>query len=457
MHAPSPQPADKVVVLGGGIAGLTAAHELAAAGQRVVLLEASSQLGGLGTYFHWNGLDVDKFYHCQMPSDDDLLQLIDDVGMTDQMYWKPTRMGFIVRGKRYAFNGALDLLRFTPLRFLERIRFGIVSLLLRRLGEGKDLDHTRIEDWLTSLYGKRIWEKLLRPLFQSKFGPAAGDMPALYIWERLGREKNTVSRGYLKGGMKALIDAIERKLLALGVEIRLDAEVQSIDETSSGQVEVRLQDGSLVAGDWCVSTLPLPLLGRSISGTTLQDKVRIPEVRYQGVVNAMFFLKRPLDNHYWAPVVDSGTDFDGVVEITELIDTEHFGGHHVAYVMKYCDRESELFQEPAEEIAERWKRQLLSLYPDLEISEGDVADVRAFKAPFVEPAYPLGYSELKPEINENGTRLFLATSSQVYPRITAWNSSVWMSRQVAKRLLERINSDKQGLATSAPVARKLAA
>ena len=456
MPTPSPLPqAEKIAVLGGGIAGLTAAHELATAGHRVVLIEASQQLGGLGTYFNWNGLDVDKFYHCQMPSDDDLLQLIDDVGMTDQMYWKPTRMGFVVKGKRYSFNGALDLLKFWPLNFFERIRFGVISLLLRRLGEGKDLDNIRIEDWLVDLYGKGIWRKILQPLFQSKFGPAAGDMPALYIWERLGREKNTVSRGYLKGGMKALLDAIEAKLVKLGVEIRKDAAVTKVDEITGYGIEIKLNGGSKIDADWCVSTLPLPLLRQALEDTYLEDKVRIPDVRYQGVVNAMFFLKRPLDNYYWAPVMDSGAEFDGVVEITELIDTEHFDGHHVAYVMKYCDRDSDLFHEPASEIGERWTQQLLALYPDLDISEADVADVRVFKAPFVEPAYPLGYSNLKPEINEHGARLYLATSSQVYPRITAWNSSVWMSKQVVQQLLTRIAGEEH---TAAPkLEEKLAA
>lgn len=438
MPTPSLPRAETVAVLGGGIAGLTAAHELAAAGHKVVLLELANQLGGLGTYFDWNGLDVDKFYHCQMPSDDDLLQLIDDVGMTDQMYWKPTRMGFVVSGKRYSFNGALDLLKFAPLNFFERIRFGVISLLLRKLGEGKDLDNTRIEDWLTSLYGKSIWRKILRPLFQSKFGPAAGDMPALYIWERLGREKNTVSRGYLKGGMKALIDAIEAKLVKLGVDIHTGVAVEKMDEITGYGVEVGLNNGIKIEADWAISTLPLPLLKTAIEDTHLEDKVRIPDVRYQGVVNAMFFLKRPLDNYYWAPVVDSGTEFDGVVEITELIDTEHFGGHHVAYVMKYCDRDSKLFKQPEEEIAQRWTQQLLALYPDLEVTTDDVDDVRVFKAPFVEPAYPLGYSELKPQVNEHNSRLYLATSSQVYPRITAWNSSVWMSKQVVRQLLTRI-------------------
>lgn len=439
MLSADPSPTS-IAVIGGGISGLTAALELARSGHSVTLLESSDRLGGLGAWFDWNGHGVDQFYHCQMPSDDDLLQLIDDVGMSRQMYWKPTRMGFIVKGKRYAFNGPIDLLKFDPLTLVERIRFGVISLLLRQLGKGRDLDNIRIEDWLSGLYGKAIWEKILRPLFQSKFGPAAGGMPALYIWERLGREKNTVSRGYLRGGLKALVDAIEKKLVNLGVEIRKNVSVNSIDETGDGRVVIELADGKALSADWCVSTIPLSLLEQAVRGTRLEKAYPAPPIRYQGVVNGIFFLKRPLDNYYWTPVVDSGTEFDGIVEMTELIDTAHYGGHHVAYVMKYCDRESPLFLEPSERIAARWKKQLISLYPDLDLGEEDIVDCRIFKAPFVEPAYPLGYGSLKPPLDNGKNRLLLATSAQVYPRITAWNSSVWLARQTAKLLLERIRA-----------------
>jgi protoporphyrinogen oxidase len=127
------------------------------------------------------------------------------------------------------------------------------------------------------------------------------------------------------------------------------------------------------------------------------------------------------------------------------VDPSHYGGHHVAYVMKYCDRESGLFQEPEQEIAARWKSQLLSLYPDLRLNEEDVVDVEIFKAPFVEPAYPLGYSALKPAIHDGSSRLFLATSSQVYPRITAWNSSVRLAKQVVKELVRREAAENTGI------------
>ena len=56
-----------VIVIGGGIAGLAAAHKLARDGYGVTLLESGSKLGGLGTYFKNGDLWIDKFYtaRCQ--------------------------------------------------------------------------------------------------------------------------------------------------------------------------------------------------------------------------------------------------------------------------------------------------------------------------------------------------------------------------------------------------------
>src|SRR4051812_46525131 len=191
-----------VVVVGGGVCGLAAAHRLAHAGTRVTLLESSDQLGGLGTFFPTGDRWVERFYHCVMPTDDSLLALLGAIGVRDRIRWRRTRMGMVVDGEHYGFNSALDLLRFTPLRWRDRVRFGVVSLLLRRLGRGKDLDDLRAEDWLRGLYGDVIWSQLFAPMFGSKFGEAFGDVPALYLWQRLGRESNVATRGYPDGGYK---------------------------------------------------------------------------------------------------------------------------------------------------------------------------------------------------------------------------------------------------------------
>ncbi|HUQ58466.1 NAD(P)/FAD-dependent oxidoreductase [Lentzea sp.] len=422
---------ERVVVIGGGICGLATAHRLVRAGLPVTLLEASDQLGGLGTFFSSHDQWVERFYHCVMPTDSALLALLDEVGLKESVGWRPTRMGMVVDGVHRSFNSAMDLLGFTPLSLVDRIRFGVVSLLLRRLGQGRDLDLVRTEDWLRGLYGDRIWSLLLAPMFGAKFGSAFGDVPALYVWQRLGRESNEAVRGYPSGGYKSVIDALRASIEAGGGEVRTSAPVRRLEATPD-RVAVTLDGGEVLEAGRAVSTVPLPTL-RSIADDELAS--RLPDVRlpYQGVVNTLFFLRKPLSGHYWAPVLRSGTDFDGVIEMTPLAGSERYGDRHLVYVMRYTDRESALYREDESSIARRWTEQLLSIHTGL--TADDVDEVRVFKAPFVEPVYPLGYLTQRPSVEVPGTPLLLATTAHVYPNVTSWNSSVELSRAVTDLLL----------------------
>ncbi|RKT55442.1 protoporphyrinogen oxidase [Saccharothrix australiensis] len=422
----------RVAVLGGGICGLATAYRLARSGADVTLLEGSDQLGGLGTFFRWRNGWVERFYHCLMPTDDDLLGLLGELGLRDAVRWRRTSMGMVVDGCHYPFNSALDLLRFRPLPPHDRVRFGVVSLLLRRLGRGKDLDRLRTEDWLRGVYGDRVWRRLLAPMFGSKFGAAFGDVPALYLWERLGRESNVSVRGYPAGGYKAVIDALASAIERAGGVVRTAAPVRRL-AVDGGRALVTVAGGGTVPADRVVSTLPLPVL-REVADADLLPL--LPDVRlpYQGVVNALFFLRRPLSPHYWAPVVRSGTDFDGVIGMSAL--TGPVDGRHLVYVMRYTDRESALYRADPRRIAARWTKQLVGLYPDL--TSADVNDVRVFKAPFVEPVYPLGYLSRRPPVEVAGTPLLLATTAHVYPAVTSWNSSVGLANRVAGVLVDAV-------------------
>ena len=72
----------RVAILGGGITGLTSAFYLLREGADVTVFESRPQLGGLATYFNFGKFSWDKFYHCILTSDQPLLQLIDDLGLT---------------------------------------------------------------------------------------------------------------------------------------------------------------------------------------------------------------------------------------------------------------------------------------------------------------------------------------------------------------------------------------
>ncbi len=423
-----------IAVIGGGICGLAAAHRLARDGVRVTLLEAGDQLGGLGSFFPYRDKWVERFYHCVMPTDDDLLRLLEELDLKDSVRWRETTMGMVVGGRRYRFNSALDLLRFTPLRLPDRVRFGAVSLLLRRLGKGRELDTLRTEDWLRGLYGRRVWEELLAPMFGSKFGSSFGDVPALYLWQRLGRERNVSTRGYPDGGYKAIIDALRVSIESAGGTVRTSTPVLRLRSTAGGS-SLTLGDGEVLTAEQVISTVPLPML-RGLADEELAALLPRTELPYQGVVTAAFFLRRPLTGHYWTPVLRSETGFDGVVEMSALTGAEAYGGSHLVYVMRYTDRASRLYRRDAAETAARWTAQLTGLFPEL--APDDVEEVRVFKAPFVEPVYPLGYLALRPPTTVDGTSLRLATTAHVYPDVTSWNSSVKLANDVTGRILDDI-------------------
>ncbi|KZB81062.1 FAD-dependent oxidoreductase [Amycolatopsis regifaucium] len=424
----------QVAVIGGGICGLAAAHRLARHGVPVTLLEASDQLGGLGTFFSHRDQWVERFYHCVMPTDDELLGLLDELGMKNSVRWCKTTMGMIVDGRRHRFNSAVDLLRFTPLPFHDRVRFGAVSLLLRRLGRGRDLDTLRTEDWLRGLYGSRVWEELLGPMFGSKFGSSFGDVPALYLWQRLGRERNVATRGYPEGGYKAIIDALRTSIEEAGGTVRTSTPVRSLRSTATGS-SLTLADGEVLDVQKVISTVPIPLL-RQLADAGLAALLPSLELPYQGVVTGAFFLRRPLTGHYWTPVLRSNTGFDGIVEMSALSGAEAHGGSHLVYVMRYTEHTSRLYRGDDDEISARWTTQLLDLFPELE--PGDVEEVRVFKAPFVEPIHPLGYLARRPPVAVAGTGLLLATTAHVYPDVTSWNSSVKLVNSVTRGVLEEI-------------------
>lgn len=420
-----------VAVIGGGICGLAAAHRLAHRGTRVTLLESSDQLGGLGTFFPHGDRWIERFYHCVMPSDASLLALLGELGLRDAVQWRETTMGMVVDGRRHPFNSALDLLRFSPLRLHDRVRFGVVSLLLRRLGRGRDLDTLRTEDWLRGLYGDVVWERLFAPMFGSKFGPSFGDVPALYLWQRLGRERNVATRGYPDGGYKTIIDALRTSIEDAGGVVCTSSPVRRLHSTG-GRSVLTLTGGEVLDADHVVSTVPLPQL-RRIADEALAARLPETDLPYQGVVTGVFFLRKPVTEHYWTPVLHSGTEFDGVVAMSALAGTT--GGQHLVYVMHYTDRDSQLYLDDDTAIAARWSAQLRGLYPEL--GAGDIEEVRVFKAPFVEPVYPLGYLAARPPVTVDGTGLLLATTAHVYPDVTSWNSSVTLANDVVALLADR--------------------
>jgi protoporphyrinogen oxidase len=421
-----------IAILGGGISGLTCALRLAQEGKCVTLIEGSDQLGGLGTFFEHDGRTFEKFYHCMLPSDGPLLRLLENLGIRDDVYWKPTTFAYAHQGRFFPLNTALDLLKFAPLRFLDRIRVGITGLY-GRLVSDKGLDDVTTVKWLTKLSGKRAFAKFWQPMLEAKFGDRYHDVPALWFWTRFNREKgesNGECKGYIKGGYKHITDTFARVLNAHGGTIRLKTTVKQMDLDDEGRVAITTSAG-VEKFDQVVVTLPTPQVEKLIGPAMRREMPALDTTTdYQGVINCLLFLKKPLTPHYWVATPENEHPFDGVVETSTLTDTADRGKRHVVYLTKYLHRDDERFAVSDDCIRAYWIPALKNLFPQLQ--DEDIETSFIFRAPFVEPIYKLGQMKLRPPEELVTGKVYLANTAQVYPVVTSWNGSVTQ----AERTLE---------------------
>jgi protoporphyrinogen oxidase len=343
-------------------------------------------------------------------------------------------MGFLVDGQLYGFNTPLDLLRFRALGMPDRIRTGLGALYITKLKrDALDLDGVRAVDWLRGLFGQRVFERIWDPLLRAKFGDRRDQVPAYWVWNTLNREKDGGQevKGYLRCGYRGLAAAIADALVVGGAEVRLQSPVRAVEEIPGG---VRLTTArGTERFDGVISTLPLPVLSRIAQGA-LGQAVPIPELAYQGVVNALVVSRERLERFYWTAVVDPRFQFQGVVETTHVIPPAWLGGRHLTYVMNYCDAGSELYQRSDDVVAGQAVDGLTALYP--RFRRRDVEAVYVFRAPYVEPAWTVGYLQRRPAPRVGRSRLYLCTTAQAYPRVTAWNTSVGLAAETVTTLLD---------------------
>jgi len=427
----------RVAVLGGGIGGLASAHYLLNAGFVPIVLEASDRLGGLGTWFDHRGVHLDRYYHVILDSDAELCGLLGELGIADRLIWRETGMGFRLGGKLYGFNSPLDLLRFGALSFPDRLRTGLGAAYITKIKRhGLDLDDVYASEWLRRIFGPRIYARIWEPLLRAKFGDRIDTVPAYWVWNTLNREKNGEQevKGYLRGGYEGFADALGDAVVARGGEVRLTSPVGALEPNG---VAVRADvDGSDERFDAVISTLPMPRL-RAVARGTLPGELPLADLHYQGCVNAVVVSRKPLERFYWTIVVDPAFPFQGVVETTHVIPSEWIGDRHLIYCLNYCEPGSEPYERSDDLVKRQALDGLAALYAGFRAD--DVEDVYVFRAPHVEPVWTVGYLRKRPAPRVGASRVYLSTTAQAYPRVTAWNTSIGLARDTVNALVRDLS------------------
>ena len=138
-----------IAIVGGGIMGITLGYYLSKQNHQVEIFEASPDLGGLaGPLVLPDGTAVDRFYHAILSSDSQLADLCAELGLSDQMRFNQTRMGFYWHGGIYSMNNVVEFMRFPPLGWIDRFRLGLTVLAAQRVSDWRSLEGVSVKEWL---------------------------------------------------------------------------------------------------------------------------------------------------------------------------------------------------------------------------------------------------------------------------------------------------------------------
>jgi squalene-associated FAD-dependent desaturase len=263
----------KTVVIGGGLAGLTAAIALAEQGAQVTLLEAKPRLGGATCSFNRDGLIVDTGQHVFLRCCSAYQGLLGKLGMTEHAPIQPRFDATILapggrqaRLRRTALPGPLHmlpaLLRYRFLSIPERSVVSRASLAMRGVDPADPaVDDVRFGDWLAAHGQSEHARRVLWDLFTVSALNVAGDDASLALAAVVVKTGLLGANDAADIGVPALPlgelhgDAAGRLLAELGADVRLNTKVRGVEPAQDGY-KVALDDEQLVADEVVLAVTP---------------------------------------------------------------------------------------------------------------------------------------------------------------------------------------------------------
>lgn len=435
---------NEIAIVGAGLAGLTAALRLTQAGYRVRIFERYPRPGGLARALDIGGEPLEAFYHHIFTTDTDYIAFAEELGLGDEIEWLPSKMGIWADDRLWEFGTPPSLLRFGPMRFIDKIRFGLSTLWLQRQTDPRPFESVTAADWIRRHQGERTWDTVWGPLLYQKFADDAENVAMVWLWRKISLRGGSRSRsgmgerlGYMRHSFIRLVEVLVAKIEAAGGEFHLTEEVRRVDTESDGFSIVTRRESYHAAKVLVAAPIPDHL---AVAGQLLADDERnaLARLRATGAICTILELERSLTPFYWLNIADPEMPFGGLIEHTNYIPADRYGGRKLLYISNYLFTDHPLYRAPKSEIIETYLPHLKRVNPEFDASW--ILSSHHFRADYAQPVVTTGYRDQIPPMRTSVAGLYLCSMAQIFPEDRGQNYAIAYGDKVARLMLEDLGS-----------------
>ena len=445
-----------VVVLGAGLAGLSAAYDLCKAGHRVTLLEKEGFAGGMACSWkvgpYWLDHGPHRFHSREQKIVDLFYEVLDnEVVIRDRM------SRIYMQGKFFDYPlKAMNVLKSLPPRLMVKAMADYMGI--RVLQWFKKIPDDNFENWVLKRFGRTLYE-----MFFGTYTSKAWKMPCTEIsadwasqrisqanlWDTIVKTLNPPREGEVRslvtefwypahGGIGEFGRRYAEKVGKLGGDVLLSSPVTAIDVEDGRAVRVHYErEGAehTVECDEVVNTIPLPRLLETLR-PEIGPEVRqaIANLRYLGIVFVYLEVDLPtVSPDHWVYLPEKHLTVHRISEFKNFSDSSAPGDKTVVCCEITCNVGDEHWRMDEKQLAAIAENDLIKVGL---LGPGMCRSIDVHRLPYAYPVYDLTYKENLAPVRDfvNTLENIKTGGRQGLFRYNNMDHSVAMGRRVAKTL-----------------------
>jgi protoporphyrinogen oxidase len=187
--------------------------------------------------------------------------------------------------------------------------------------------------------------------------------------------------------------------------------------------------------DAVLATVPSDVFERLLAPGLLPETylAQLRRIEYFTALCLLLELDRPFSPYYWTNIGDDALPFVGLIEHTNLVPPERYGGRRFLYVANYLPRGHPLLDRDQECLLADYEPGLRAVNPEFE--RAWIRSAWLHREPAAQPIVTVGYRELIPAMQTPVRGLVLANTTQIFPEDRGTNYAVREGEEAARALL----------------------